>query len=258
MTDAISAGKRLAGTGAIPSGSGPTEAAGPPPIDNRELQEHLWALFGRPEEPRLSRADTALLCVDLQYVDAHPEHGLGAKAARLGLGGFLEPYFEEVRTVVVPNVQRLQEAFRARGMEVVHVRVAANTADGRDATRRYVAMGLRTPRDTREAQFLPEVAPCGDELTFNKLTSSAFNSTVIDRLLRNMGIRNLVIVGVVTNGCVESTTRSAAELDYGTIVVSDATAAMAPQLHEHALLSMGYKDAAIRTTDEVLGLLEAI
>lgn len=227
-------------------------------ISNDELQQKLWALFGKPQQPKLSRNDTALLCIDLQYVDADPDHGVALKARRLGIEGFLDYYFDQVKNVVLPNVRRLQAVARAKGIEVVHVRVAANTADGRDTTRRYIAMGLRIPRDAKDAQFLPDVAPQGDELTFNKITSSAFNSTVIDRLLRNMGIRNLVIVGVVTNGCVESTTRSAAELDYGTIVVSDATAAMAPQLHEHALLSMGYKDAAILSTDEVIRLLDVL
>ena len=106
---------------------------------------------------------------------------------------------------------------------------------------RYKALGLRTPRDTKEAEILPELAPEGDELVISKVTSSAFHSTNIDRLLRNLGIRNLIITGVVTNGCVESTARSAAEYDYGTIVVEDATAAMAPQLHEHSILSMSYK-----------------
>ena len=62
----------------------------------------------------------------------------------------------------------------------------------------------------------------------------------------------------MTNGCVESSTRSAAELDYGTIVVEDATAAMAPQLHEHSILSMSYKDATIRSSDEVVKALEAL
>jgi nicotinamidase-related amidase len=227
-------------------------------IDNVELQQKLWALFGRPVEPKIARNDTALLCVDLQYVDAHREHGFGEKVKRLGIPRFLDYYFAQVENVVLPNVRRLQDAARARGMEVVHVRVAANTADGRDTTRRYRAMGLRIPRDTQEAQFLPEVGPQQDELTFNKLTSSAFNSTVIERLLRNMGIQNLIIVGVVTNGCIESTARSAAELDFGTVVVSDATAAMAPQLHEHALLSMSYKDAAIMTTDQVLERVNAL
>jgi len=227
-------------------------------LSDGELQQKLWALFGKPAMPTLARADTALLCIDLQYVDAHPDHGLGAIAKRLGIDDFLGYYWTQVRDLVLPNVRRLQATARAKGLEVIHVRVAGNTADGRDTTRRYLAMGLRTPRDTKEAQFLPEVAPQGDELVLNKLTSSAFNSTVLDRLLRNMGIRNLIIVGVVTNGCVESTTRSAAELDYGTIIVSDATAAMAPQLHEHALLSMSYKDAAIATTDEVVRMIESL
>ena len=221
-------------------------------IGNVELQQKLWTLFGKPAEPKLGRKGTALLCVDLQYVDAHREHGFGEKVNRLGISRFLDYYFAQVEDVVLPNVRRLQGAARAKGMEVVHVRVAANTADGRDTTRRYLAMGLRIPRDAHEAQFLPEVGPQGDELTLNKLTSSAFNSTVIERLLRNMAIDNLIIVGVVTNGCIESTARSAAELDFGTVVVSDATAAMAPQLHEHALLSMSYKDAAIMTTNQVL------
>lgn len=92
----------------------------------------------------------------------------------------------------------------------------------------------------------------------SKLASSAFNSTAIDRILRNMGIQNLIIVGVVTNGCIESTTRSSAKLDYGTTVVSDASAAMAPQTHVHALLSMSYKDAVIKKTAEVAAQLEQL
>jgi nicotinamidase-related amidase len=227
-------------------------------IDDVELQENLWQLFGRPAVPAMTRTDTALLCVDLQYVDAHPDFGLGAKAKRLGIDRFLDYYWAQVAEVVLPNVRRLQAAARGKGMEVVHVRVAPSTSDGRDTTRRYKAMGLRIPRDTKEAQFLPDVGPVGDELALNKLTSSAFNSTVLDRLLRNMGIANLIIVGVVTNGCVESTTRSAAELDFGTVVVSDATAAMAPQLHQQALLSMSYKDAAILDSAETLRLIESL
>jgi nicotinamidase-related amidase len=229
-----------------------------PTISNAELQQNLWAVFGRLPEPKLTKETTALLCVDIQYVDAHPDYGLGARAKDLGVADFLDYYWDQLDNVVIPNVQRLQAKARAKGVEIIHIHVASKTADGRDSTLRYKALGLRTPRDTKEAQFLDEVAPQGDELVINKVTSSAFNSTNIDRLLRNMGIRDLIITGVVTNGCIESTTRSAAELDYGTILVEDATAAMAPQLHEHAVLSMSYKDAIIKSTDEVLALLDAL
>ena len=201
-------------------------------MSNDELQDMLITLFGKLPEPDLTRDNTALLCIDVQYVDAHPDYGLGARAKALGLGDKLNYFWSRIDEMVLPNMQRVMGAARKMGVEVIHVRVASQTADGRDSTLRYKALGLKTPRDTKEAQFLPEVAPGG--------------------------IKNLIIMGVVTNGCVESSTRSAAELDYGTIVVEDATAAMAPQLHEHSIISMSYKDAYIMSSDEVVKKLEAL
>lgn len=223
-----------------------------------ELQTMLVTLFGELPEPQLARDTTALLCIDVQYMDAHPEYGLGARAKALGLQDKLSYYWSRLDELVLPNIQRVLAAARKAGVEVIHVRVASQTADGRDSTLRYKSLGLKTPRDTKDAQILPEVAPLEDEMVISKVTSSVFNSTNIDRVLRNLGIKNLIIMGVVTNGCVESSTRSAAELDYGTIVVEDATAAMAPQLHEHSILSMSYKDAVIRSSDEVVKALETL
>ena len=225
-------------------------------VSNQELQKMLQALFGSLPEPQLTRENTALLVIDVQYMDAHPDYGLGARAKELGLDSAQGYYWSRLGEMVVPNIQTLLATARKAGIEVIHVRVASQTSDGRDSTLRYKAMGLRTPRDSKDAQFLPEVAPQGDELVVSKVTSSVFNSTNIDKILRNMSIRNLIITGVVTNGCIESSTRSAAEYDYGTIVVEDATAAMAHQLHEHSILSMRYKDAVIKSTDEVVKILE--
>ena len=66
------------------------------------------------------------------------------------------------------------------------------------------------------------------------------------------------MVGSVSGGCVEGAVRGASERDYGTILVEDAAAALAPQLHEMAIVSMGHKDAAIKSTDEVVRALEAL
>ena len=227
-------------------------------LSNQELGQMLETLFGRLPEPQLTKESTALLVIDVQYMDAHPDYGLGARAKELGLDSFLDYYWSRLGELVVPNIQHLLATARRAGVEVIHARVASQTHDGRDSTLRYKTLGIRTPRDTQDAQFIPEVAPQGDELVISKVTSSVFNSTNIDRTLRNLGIHNLIIAGVVTNGCVESTTRSAAEHDYGTILVEDATAAMAPQLHEHSILSMSYKDAVIKSTAEVVKLLEAL
>ena len=227
-------------------------------ISNEELRQKLWAITGGVREPVLTRENTALLVIDVQYVDAHPDYGFGARAKKLGIEDVLDYYWDRVQNMLIPNIQRLQAAARKNGVEVIHVRVASSTKDGRDSSLRYKAKGIKTPPDTKEAQILPEVGPQGDELVLSKFTESVFNSTNIDRVLRNMGISNLLIVGVVTNGCVEGATRSAAELDYGAIVVEDATAAFAPQLHEHSILSMSLKDAAIKSTDETVQILESL
>jgi nicotinamidase-related amidase len=195
--------------------------------------------------------------VDLQRHETESEQGVGRRARERGLEAFLAEYYARVHDVVLPNVVRLQAAFREQRIEVIHIRVAAATADGRDNTRRYKRMGAASAAGGTGTEFAAGVGPIDDELVINKLTSSPFNSTNIDRVLRNLGVSNVVVVGLVTNGCVESTARSAAELDYDVAVVADATAAMAPQLHDASLLNMSYKDAAIVSTDYVLRRLRA-
>ena len=226
--------------------------------NNEELKNKLIALAPVVREPKLTRANTALLVIDVQYMDAHPDFGMGARAKEMGLTDVVEYYFDRLENLAIPNIQRLQATARRKGVELIHIRVASATKDGRDASARLRAGGFETPSHTKEAEILPEVGPQEGELVVSKTTESVFNSTNIDRMLRNMGISNLIITGVVTNGCVEGTTRGAAENDYGTILVEDATATFAPQLQEHAVLSMSLKDAMIRSTDEVIQAMESL
>ena len=227
-------------------------------VSDEELRSKLAAMVGALPPLDMRRDNTALLIIDVQYMDAHRDYGVGARAKALGGMEFLDYYWDRLETTVIPNIQRLLAAARGQGVEVVHVRIAAAKADGRDSSLRFKAKGRLIPVHSKDAEILPKVAPLGDELVISKTTESVFNSTNIDRLLRNMGIENLIIAGVVTNGCVEGATRSAAELDYGTILVEDATAAFAPQLHAHAILNMGHKDARIESTNEVVSLLESL
>ena len=226
--------------------------------DNKELQRKLLALAPVLGEPELTRANTALMVIDVQYMDAHRDYGVGAKAKKMGLTDVVDYYFDRLENLVIPNIQRLQVTARRKGVELIHIRVASATRDGRDASARFRTGGFETPTHTKEAEILPEVGPYEGELVVNKTTESVFNSTNMDRMLRNMGISNLIITGVVTNGCVEGTTRGAAENNYGAILVEDATATFAPQLQEHSVLSMSLKDALIRSTDEVIQTLESL
>ena len=225
-------------------------------ISNEEFRSVLDAIFGRIPDPKLDRATTALVIIDVQYGCAHPDWGLGRRAKEQGVTDALDYYWDRVQRVLVPNIQLLIATARRIGIEIIHVHVASATADGRDMPGLFKTRNVSW--DSQEAQFLLEVAPHGDELVLSKTTSSAFDSTNIDMMLRNIGIRNLIMTGIETSGCVDSTVRSAAAKGYGMIVVEDACAAKAPQLHDVALLGYTHKFAVVKSTDEVVQLLEAL
>ena len=227
-------------------------------VSSDELNQMLPTVLGWIPEPELALDNTALVIIDMQYKCAHPDYGVGAKAKEHGWDGF-DSFWARLDELVLPNLQRLLDTARKVGLEIIHVRIASRTRDGRDSSARFKAYGMPGVLDSKEVEFLPEVVPQGDEIIVDKSTSSVFNSTNIDRLLRNLGIRNLIVTGCTTNGCVESSTRSAYEHDYGVIVVEDATAAIVPQLHENAVLNMKHQQIAFfKSTGETIKLLEAL
>jgi biuret amidohydrolase len=67
------------------------------------------------------------------------------------------------------------------------------------------------------------VQPVEGELVINKTTRGAFNSTAIERVLRNMEIESVVVAGVTASSCVETTARDAADRGFYTVIVEDAT-----------------------------------
>jgi nicotinamidase-related amidase len=223
------------------------------------VMEPAWAIFRdrswRIPEPHLTGETTALLVIDLQYADAHPDYG-SVRKWRERASGSVEYYVGRLQAEVVPNTQRLLSAFRARGLEVMFTRIQALTRDGRDRSREHKSLGILVPRGAREADMLDEVAPAGDEIVIDKTCGSPFNGSNIDYVLRNIGIETLVVSGVVTSGCVEITVRDAADRGYSVILVRDAVATWTPEMEHASLMHMGNSYAKIKTTDEVLRLVE--
>ena len=70
--------------------------------------------------------------------------------------------------------------------------------------------------------MLDEIAPADDEMIFRKTSSSVFISTNIDYVLRNLGMRSLIVTGIMTDQCVESAVRDACDLGYLVTLVTDA------------------------------------
>lgn len=85
------------------------------------------------------------------------------------------------------------------------------------------------------AEYLPEVAPRPDDIVVHKWRSSAFVGTNLDMVLGCNEIRSLVITGVITQGCVESTARDACFHDYYVVVLEDCIATYRRDLHEASL-----------------------
>jgi nicotinamidase-related amidase len=205
----------------------------------------------------VTRENTALVVVDMQYGCSSIDHGIHKQRRDEGFVDGLD-YLEERIDQIVPNIKSLQDAFRGRGMEVVFCRICALTQDGRDRSKAHKDLKNHSPEGTREADILDEIAPAGDEIVFDKTGGSVFNSTTIDYVLRNMGISNLIFTGMMTGGCVESSVRDAKDLGYGVIMVSDATGTWTAQMQENSEQVVDEVFGKVKDTAEVLALLPRV
>lgn len=201
----------------------------------------------------IEKHKTALLVIDIQYLDAAPGFGVFADAEKSGVPKEAqEYYFKRLDHVVLPNVRRLQDKFRDLGLEVIHTRIMSMTKDGRERSAGHKRLHLHAPPGSKESEFLKEVEPKGDELIINKTASGVFNATNIEYLLRNMGITGLFICGVYTNECVSTTVRDACDRGFYTTMINDACATVTPQLHNATIETLRDRYARVLTTEEAI------
>jgi nicotinamidase-related amidase len=201
---------------------------------------------------------TALLLVGLQVAQLDPDRGLGQRLRRQPARHAY--YYGRVREAVLPNVARLQAFFRQHGRQLVYTRLGLLTADGRDlaswswqaAAQRESADAAppRYPPGAPERELWPALAPRPDELVLDTTTLSPFNSTALDQYLRNMGVENLVVAGVLTDAAVETTARDAGDRGFNVIAVEDACAALEAEHHATTFATASWYVG--KTTDEVI------
>jgi nicotinamidase-related amidase len=205
----------------------------------------------------LEKHNTALLCIDMQYLDAARGYGVFADALSSGLPPKSQDYyFDRLANLVFPSVNQLQETFRTHRLEVIHTRIQSLTHDGRDRGPGHKRLGLHAAPGSKEAEFMPEVAPKGDEIIINKTASGVFNSTNLEYILRNMNITGLYIVGVYSNECVSTAIRDACDLGFHVTLISDAVATVTPELESATITTMKDRYARVMTTDEAVAEIE--
>ena len=131
------------------------------------------------------------------------------------------------------------------------------TRDGRDRSLDYKISGIDVPRGSWDAQILDEIAPGADEMVFRKTSSSVFISTNIDYVLRNLGVRSLIVAGMMTDQCVESAVRNACDLWYLVTLLTNACVTESAERHHQALVGIrGYCRQC--RTDQLLAEIEAL
>jgi ureidoacrylate peracid hydrolase len=213
--------------------------------------------------PALSRdvpidpAHAALLFVDVQNYNARPDGGEYAELSEAERNARYGEFFRVMRETALLNMQRLQSACRQSKIEVMYTVIEALTRDGRDLSLDYKISGLFVARGSWDAKVLDAIAPGDDEIVLGKTSSSVFISTNIDYVLRNLGVRSLIVAGVLTDQCIDSTVRDACDLGYLVTVPTDACATLTAERHEWALRNnRGYcrqitTDALLREIDQL-------
>lgn len=154
---------------------------------------------------------------------------------------FIEtPPFSSMREILQPLARFLPVARRA-GMTVVHVRTEFDPSmenAGRPGSRTRDMMdslGTALVHGSRMAEIAPELTPDASDIVVTKTRFSGFWGSNLNEVLRTRQVDSLIFAGGTTTVCVESTLRDAVFLEYNTLVLSDCTQDMTPDLYESAL-----------------------
>ena len=199
----------------------------------------------------------ALLFVDVQNYNARPDGGEYSQLDPQEVEARYGEFFRAMTTRAVPNMQRLLAACRAAGIEVTHTVIESLTRDGRDRSLDYKISGFNVPRGSWDGQVLDAIAPAEDEMVFRKTSSSVFISTNIDYVYRNLGVRSLIVAGVLTDQCIDSAVRDACDLGYLVTTVTDACATLTQERHDSSLRNnRGYSRQV--TTDAMVAEIDRL
>lgn len=150
-------------------------------------------------------------------------------------------FFDKFEAETLPNMQSLQQACRNADIEVMYTTIESLTKDGRDRSLDYKITGFNVPKGAWDGKVIDAIAPHDDEIVLPKGSSSVFISTNIDYVLRNLGTRQLVMSGLITDQCVEGAVRDACDLGYLVTLVTDACLTYSQDRHDNSLKTIsGY------------------
>lgn len=194
-------------------------------------------------EQKIDKNNTALLVIDLQKGEYNPE--IISKKPH-------DKYmWDRINNIVLPNGKKIIDKCRQNKVEVIYTVIESYTKDGRDRGIDYKISGIFCAKNSKEAEVLDEIKPLDNEIIIPKTSSSVFNSTNIEYVLRNLSIQYLMIFGIVTDQCVETAVRDGCDKGFLITLIEDACATHTQERHDNSLKGVkGY--CRIRKTSDIL------
>jgi nicotinamidase-related amidase len=192
---------------------------------------------------KLRRAKACLLVIDMQNEFLRDD------------GAAFFHYASEI----LPNLKRVIAAARRASVPLVftgHAHECPATDGGMTAEFwPEIKRGESLIKGTRGVKVFPQIKPLAGEKMIWKHRYSAFYNTDLEIVLRGMRVTDLIITGVLTNVCCESTARDAFFRDFRVFFVADATAATEPEFHIASLKNLAYAFAYVLTTKDIIAQL---
>jgi len=198
--------------------------AGAPPAD-----ANLVSLNAKPEPITIEPSKTAVIVVDM-------ENDFAAKGGMFDRAGIDISGAQKV----IPAIAKILVGARAAGIKIVYLKMGyqpdlsdLGASDSVNRTRHLklgVGQTIRAPdgrqsrvlvRDTWDTDIVNELKPHAEDITLYKTRFSGFYQTQLDEVLKKLGIKYLIITGVTTSICVDSTVRDAMFRDYLCVLLKD-------------------------------------
>jgi isochorismate hydrolase len=166
----------------------------------------------------------------------------------------MQNYFQRIAQPVLKNILRVMQTCRPPNIPVIFTQHGHTDPDS-DGGILGEWWGELIVGGTEDWKFLPEMKIEPNDMTLPKKRYSAFFGTDLDKILRSRGIQDLIISGVMTNLCCETTARDAFMRDYRVFFLIDGTATRRSELHLATLKNLGFGFAYLLTCDELVQML---
>lgn len=225
-----------------------------------------WLDMRKSMAPVIRPERCGLLIIDMQEYQVRK----GWPAYKLSdsvVPGMLDYFMQQTAEVAEPNIRKLVDCFRRHRLKIIYTMYSSFQKDGEDLaarTRFFNAMAVEKfgaaafpHKDHPASRIVDTLKPEETDLIVIKNTSSVFTATKLEFILRNMGIEQLFVTGVVTNMCVEGSARTASELGFEVFLIDDACAAWSEQIHKNTLQSFSLLFGHVLTTEEAITGLNA-